>query len=314
MFVKIDNYKNAFDIDTLINKTRNAENISPEFAMDVLRMGNYYGNIKKMLHCIKNLDESKWGEYKEFALSCVDGREVSADSWVMLCDLAKAGGYEEELNKHNANEKIYGAKSCKVCYREGKYIQEDLSNYDILYHKHNDDVVVWDAKLPKIADFSECMKEVDFTMTDCEKVEKFVFGENVERVRFIHVKNHYMGKKGGFPRILDLTDANYVAFEQCSFEDVEEFRFKKGSIVAFTFTQNHPKKIDFSMCGDLVGDFYADGVEELVFDNEVQADVFLGHIHHFSGKATILSQPKEQQRVVENKSIWKRIFSKGLES
>ena len=295
MFVKIDNCKNVYEIDALIKKTRDDKAISPEFALDVLRMGNYYGNIKKLLRCIEDLDESEWGKYKGFALSCVYKREVSVECFDILCKLAKAGDYEDLLKKINAGEKIYGVKCCKVCYRKGKYIQEDLSNYDVLHHQCDGDVVVWEAKLPKVVDFSECKKCIDFKMTDCADVEKFLFDENVERVRFIQIKNEALGKKGSFPRVLDLRAAKQVAFDQCSFEDVDEIKFKEGSYVCFIFTENHPKKIDFSKCEDLAGDFYAQDVEELVFDNLVQAEEFMGHIHQFKGKTTVLSQIREQQ-------------------
>lgn len=314
MFVKIDNYKNAFDIDALINRTRDTKGISPEFAMELLRMGNYYGNIKKVLHCIKNLDESKWGEYKEFVLSCVDRREVSAECLGILSDLAKAGGYEKELNVINAKEKIYDAKRCKVCYRDGKYVQEDLSGFDVLYCEHDYEVCVWDAKLPKIVDFSKCKKDIDFMMTDCSAVEKFVFADNNDNtVRFAHIGRTIDNKKkGAFPKVLDLSEANRVSFDMCDFEGVDEIKFKPGSVIAFIFTSSHPKKLDFSMCSDLVGDFHASEVEELVFKDQIYADVFMQHIHNFSGKITLceeLEEEVEKSKKENGKSLLKKIFS-----
>ena len=313
MFVKIDNYKDIHEIDRLINGAKNTNNLSPQFAMEVLRMGNYYGNIKKLLHSIENLGESKWGEYKEFALSCVDGREVSPESLVILQNIAKASGCEDEFNNINANEKIYEAKSCKVCCRQGKYIQEDLSEFDVLHHEHDDDVCVWDAKLPKFADFSECAKGVDFTMTDCSVVKKFAFADNDDVIRFIHIGRPINNeKRGAFPKVLDLSQANRVTFDRCDFEGVDEIKFKQGSVVSFFYTSSHPKKLDFSMCEDLVGDFHASEVEELVFKDKNYAEVFMGHIHNFSGTITILEEQEkevEEHKKDSNLPLWKRIFS-----
>ncbi len=333
MFVKIDNFKNALDVDTIIKKTRDNNELSPEVAMDILRMSNQYGNIKKLLQIIHNLGESKWGDYKEFVLSCVDGREVSEKTFEILNDIAKAGGYENELASINAKEKIYPTRKCDVIYREGKYIQEDLSKYDVLHHKHDNDVCVWDAKLPKFADFSECAKGVDFNMTDCSAVKKFAFADNDDVIRFIHIGRPLNNeKRGAFPKVLDLSQANRVAFDSCDFEGVDEIKFKQGSVISFIFTSNHPKKLDFSMCSDLVGDFHAQEVEEIVFSNLQQADVFLLHIHNFKGKAILLSQleaqkmseerkaekQEEKEKKKENRknkpSFMKRIFSKNLEN
>ena len=317
MLVKIDNYKDIHEVDQLINGAKNTDNISSQFAMDVLRMGNYYGNIKKLLHSIENLGESKWGEYKEFALSCVDGREVSPESLVILQNIAKASGCEDEFNNINANEKIYEAKRCKVCYRKGKSIQEDLSDFDVLYHEHDYDVCVWDSKLPKMVDFSSCKCGVDFNMADCSEVKKFSFADNYGKIRFIHIGRPIDNKKkGAFPKVLDLSEANFVAFDMCDFEGVEEIKFKHGSVVTFVFTSNHPKKLDFSMCSDLVGDFHALDVEELVFKDKNHEEVFMKHIHNFSGKVTILEEQEkevEEHKKDSNLPLWKRIFSSGNE-
>lgn len=330
MFVKIEDYKNIYDVDTIIKNSRNNGTLSPETAMDILRMGNHLGNIKKLLLTIKNTDESKLIDYKEFVLSCVDGREVSSVNWNILTELAKAGGYEQELNEVNAKEKIYPTESCKVCCKNGRYIQEDLSKFDVLHHKHEGVIVVWDAKLPKVTDFSECDAHIDFQMTDCSKVERFCFADNYRNIRFLQIGKPI--RKGKMPKVLDLSDANKVTFDQCSFEGCEEIKFKKGAVVTFIYTENHPKKLDFSMCSDLMGDLHARDVDQIVFRHLQQADVFMERIHNFNGEIVLLSQLEAQkmseerkakkQEEKENKndkrknkpSFMKRIFSKNLES
>ena len=313
MFVKIDNYKNMNDVDMLIKNARNSGNLSPEFAMDVLRTGNYYGNIKKLARIIEGFDKNKWGEYKEFVLSCVDGREISDETRGILLNMAEHCGFEEEFNKIDKKEKVYGAKRCKVCYRKGKYIQEDLSDFDVLYHEHDYDVSVWDSKLPKMVDFSSCKGGVDFTMTDCSVVKKFAFADNDVKIRFIHIGRPIDNKKkGAFPKVLDLSQANRVVFDRCDFEGVEEIKFKHGSVVTFVFTSNHPKKLDFSMCSDLVGDFHASEVDEIVFKDKNHEEVFMKHIHNFSGKVTLceeLEKEVEEREKGSNIPLWKKIFS-----
>ena len=313
MFVKIDNYKNMNDVDMLIKNARNSGNLSPEFAMDVLRTGNYYGNIKKLARIIEGFDKNKWGEYKEFVLSCVDGREISDETRGILLNMAEHCGFEEEFNKIDKKEKVYGAKRCKVCYRKGKSVQEDLSDFDVLYHEHDYDVCVWDSKLPKMVDFSSCKCGVDFNMADCSEVKKFSFADNYGKIRFIHIGRPIDNKKkGAFPKVLDLSEANFVTFDMCDFEGVEEIKFKHGSVVTFVFTSNHPKKLDFSMCSDLVGDFHALDVEEIVFKDKNHEEVFMKHIHNFSGKVTLceeLEKEVEEREKGSNIPLWKKIFS-----
>ncbi len=313
MFVKIDNYKNVYDVDTLIKNARNNGNLSPEFAMDVLRMGNYYGNIKKLARIIDGFDKNKWEEYKEFVLSCVDGREISDETRGILLNMAKHCGFEEEFNKIDKKEKVYDAKRCKVCYRKGKYIQEDLSDFDVLYHEHDYDVCVWDSKLPKRVDFSSCKGGVDFDMTDCSKVKKFSFADNYGEIRFINIGSSINnGRRGAFPKVLDLSQANRVTFDRCDFEGVEEIKFKHGSVVTFLFTSNHPKKLDFSMCSDLEGDFHANKVDEIVFKDKNHEEEFMKHIHNFRGKITRCEEEEkevEERKKDSNKPLWKRIFS-----
>jgi hypothetical protein len=227
--------------------------------------------------------------------------------------MAKQGGYEAEFKEIDDKEKVYEAVKCKVCCRKGKYIQEDLSKFDVLHHEHDDDVCVWDAKLPKFADFSECAKGVDFTMTDCPVVKKFAFADNDDVIRFIHIGRPINNeKRGAFPKVLDLSQANRVAFDRCDFEEVDEIKFKHGSVVSFIYTSNHPKKLDFSMCSDLEGEFHASEVEELVFKDKDCAEVFMKHIHNFSGTITLCEEVEkevEEHKKDSNLPLWKRIFS-----
>ena len=92
MFVEIDNNEmNVFDIEKLINTTRDANGgiITPDSAMEILSKTNHFGHIKKVLKHIK--EKCKTAEeiapYKEFILSCVDGREISPQAMDILQNL-----------------------------------------------------------------------------------------------------------------------------------------------------------------------------------------------------------------------------------
>jgi hypothetical protein len=150
-------------------------------------------------------------------------------------------------------------------------------------------------------------------MADCSEVKKFSFADNYGKIRFIHIGRTINNKKkGAFPKVLDLSEANFVAFDMCDFEGVEEIKFKHGSVVTFVFTSNHPKKLDFSMCSDLVGDFHALDVEEIVFKDKNHEEVFMKHIHNFSGKVTLceeLEKEVEEREKGSNIPLWKKIFS-----
>ena len=118
MFVEIDNNEmNVFDIEKLINTTRDANGgiITPDSAMEILSKTNHFGHIKKVLKHIK--EKCKTAEeiapYKEFILASIEGREVSPQAMADLVDLAEKGGFVDEFNEANDKNKIYEVKDCE---------------------------------------------------------------------------------------------------------------------------------------------------------------------------------------------------------
>ena len=118
MFVEIENRDmNEHNVDKWIKLTRkdSGDIISPEFAMKILSKTNHIANIKTVLKNIKAqcVDENKKLvlelvlPYREFILSCVDGREQSEMIMSDLIELAEACGCKEELETINNNEKVY---------------------------------------------------------------------------------------------------------------------------------------------------------------------------------------------------------------
>ena len=117
-FVFIENTcENVSQIDYWIKKTRNESNdeqITPDFAMQVLSKTNHAGHIKTIL---RNIGD-KCGSikerlaYKEFVLSAIDGRSHGSDVTEYLTSLAEEGGYLDEFKKADAKNKRYGSKDC----------------------------------------------------------------------------------------------------------------------------------------------------------------------------------------------------------
>ena len=135
MFVAIDNKNmDVFEVEKWINTNRDANGgvISPKFAMEILVKTNFYGNIKKVINHIKKncLDENgelvkdKVLAYKDFILSCVDGREMSQQALEVLQDLSDACGIREEFDEINDKEpKEYDKNEC---YRVMVKTEEEL--------------------------------------------------------------------------------------------------------------------------------------------------------------------------------------------
>ena len=104
MFVTIwNNNISAIKIEDMIQRTRNNGEITPEFAMEILSLTNHRSNIKKLVNSIKDICTTKEDilPYKEFILSCVDEREVSADTLACLQEMADLCECCEEFEKAN---------------------------------------------------------------------------------------------------------------------------------------------------------------------------------------------------------------------
>ena len=122
MFVAIDNKEMDFlSVDAWINDVRDntgGKVISPELAMDVLSKTNHYANIKKVLTNIKKncTTKEQLEPYKEFILSCVDGREMSDVAMASLREMAKVLGedFEKEFEEVIKNPKVYDKYECNI--------------------------------------------------------------------------------------------------------------------------------------------------------------------------------------------------------
>ena len=117
MFVAINNTDMGLnDIEKWIKTARdnNGGVISPEFAMEILSKTNHLGHIKKVLANIKKncTTKEEIEPYREFILSCVDGREMSPQALGMLSELASLCGCEDEFKVANGKLKIYGKFDC----------------------------------------------------------------------------------------------------------------------------------------------------------------------------------------------------------
>ncbi len=134
MFVAIDNTEmNVYQVDKWIKDTRNANRdiITPEFAMEVLSKTNHLANIKMVLKNIReNCDTpEKIAPYREFILSCADGREMSEQAIDMLQEMAKLCGCEDELETINNVKKLYSNKDVKgVIVRDLDKLNEALNS------------------------------------------------------------------------------------------------------------------------------------------------------------------------------------------
>jgi hypothetical protein len=116
MFVEINNTElKTWAIHYLIarNEHESREVVSPEFALEVLSKTNHSGNIKRMIYDISS--ECKTKEelmpYKEFILSCVEGREQSEKVKSILCKQASVCGFLDEFVAADSKPKLYGSMS-----------------------------------------------------------------------------------------------------------------------------------------------------------------------------------------------------------
>ena len=166
MHVKIKNINmNIYDVEKWINNTRKANGgvISPEFAMEILSKTNHFAHIKKVVKSIKSrcVDESKKLvpelvlPYKEFILSCVDGREMSPQTLEMLKELADTCGCIDEFKTINDKPKFYKKHNC-----EGIYLSDVKT-------------------LPENLDLSQCL-EVNLEKCDLSGVKDLKFGKKEE--------------------------------------------------------------------------------------------------------------------------------------
>ena len=236
MFVDLtDNKMNAHDIDALIKRERDANDgvLSPEFAMDILSKTNHFANIKKLVKTIKekcvddsgNLIPDKVLPYKEFILSCVDGREMSEFALKDLQDMADVCGVREDLETINNNEKVYSKTECQTA------VVTNLNEFKEALAQQKKGTII--ARL----NIDESLPFVAFENMDFSNVKELSIVSSSE-VCLNNVKN--------LPKKIDVSEISFISIEECDFSRVEEFKIKEKAIVYILNSSNLKGIWDFS--------------------------------------------------------------------
>ena len=291
MFVEINNTEmNAQKVDEWIKLTRraNGDVLSPEFALEILSKTNHIANIKTVLKNIKAqcVDESKKlvpekvAPFREFILSCVDGREQSEMTMADLRELAGLCGCKEELEKLNKKEKVYSKTDCDntiIVINKFEDLKEHLSennlsvlvdadefnveaeymgNISKLKFKKPTKVEMYCLACPKKMDFSNC-PDVSLAWSDLWDVKEIKFMEGSE-VFMQMVKN--------LPARLDFSNCSFVNLSSCDFKGVESIRFRKGCELKLIGARRLPEVLDLSKCSIVdLSEADLSGVKEIKF-------------------------------------------------
>ena len=297
MFVEIDNKNmNAFKVEEWINRTRDANGgvISPEFAMEILGKTNHFAHIKKVLKNIKENCKTKEDilPYKEFILSCVDGREMSPQALEVLQDLADTCGVRDEFDEINSEEpKWYKKDDCDIVIvisdeefeaLDGGNLRiffdadmvclrySNLEGIKALKFREGADVDLSCSDLPKELDLSMCSKVI-LEGCDLSVVEKIKFREDAEV--------DLSGAKS-FPEELDVSMCSMVKLCHCNLSRVKKIKFREGGVLSLSGAYVFPKELDVSMCSKVyLNGCNLKGVEKIKFREG--AEVYLSHAYNF---------------------------------
>ena len=287
MFVEINNSElSAIDIDKEVKVRRNNDGkFTPELAMWALSKTNHLANIKVLIMNIKQRPQEEWGEYKEFVLSCVDGREQSGNAFNELRELAKLGGYEEEFNKINESNKIYNKEVCKcVDVNSVEELKDAIAN-GMFVNKANLTSSKYHAVYLRDLDLSNvyklrCMGDTEWYFDNSilpSRLYLDVKQAAMNKCDFSNV-NHLdccnsfsgeitvnMGKAKNLSSKVDLTGIDYLSLSGCDLSGFEELKFKEYATVDLSNTYNLPKVIDADEYYAEVSLYNSDlkGVEEL---------------------------------------------------
>ncbi len=252
MFVAINNTDmNVHQVDRWIkdNRDANRDIISPEFAMEVLSKTNHLANIKMVLNNIRencNTPE-KIAPYREFILSCVDGREMSADALKMLQEMATLCVCEDEFNEANGKPKFYGEFDCNntIIVRTEKDVQAlEGDNLKVYFDADMVCLNTWISRKIAALRFKEgaevysycgCYlpENIDFSMCD----EVYLRNFNLAKL------NEYKFKEGGkvcfegsrdFPEDVDLSQCADVSLKWCDLRNVKALKFRDGAKVCLS--------------------------------------------------------------------------------
>ncbi len=279
MFVVIDNTEmNVHQVDRWIKDTRNANRdiITPEFAMEVLSKTNHLANIKMVLKNIReNCDTpEKIAPYREFILSCADGREMSEQAMDMLQEMAKLCGCRKNLDDINKEkEKIYSkydfekvvvvksieefkslkGENLKVYFSLNRCSSISFYSCDfakVKSFRFNNNTMVEFKKcynFPKVVELSGCSKVV-FRSNDLIGVDEIKLGNGV---------SFYSSEDKNLPEVLDLSSCSDIYIGKSNLSSVKQLKLGKNSAVCLDGVYNIPEDLDCSQC-DKVSFGYCD--------------------------------------------------------
>ena len=238
MFVVIENTDmNVNEVMTWIIRTKKENNdvITPEFAMEVLSKTNFMGHIKPIISNIKKncsdengvLVPEKVMPYKDFILSCVDGRVMSDEALKGLQKFAVDCGFSEEFDEINSKQpKVYGKDDCDAV------VVNDIEDFkDNLKGKKRIVALI-------------CSPNTSFNCydEDFNKVERLsVIRSNV--IDFINIQN--------LPQKLNFAGSDFVNIMNSDCSKVKEVIIKDDACVKFVDCKGFTGSYDFSQASEL---------------------------------------------------------------
>ena len=267
MFVAINNRdKSAIYLDGVIKKARNAGEITPEYAMEILAKTNHRTNIKTLVKAVKDKCATKEDilPYREFILSCVDGRDVSGEVLLVLQEMADLCECCEEFEKANKKPKFYEKFDCtnvvyltntrqyeelkgkglRVFWDEPYLVEIDGFDFskikELKFNARN--IVLRDAKnLPEVLDFSMCSK-VRMPRTDLSGNRKIKLKEGGELdLQYSWIRDE---------EFWDLSECDNVDLSFACIDRNATIKFKKGAKVSLRYVKCY-SSLDFSMCSEV---------------------------------------------------------------
>ena len=284
MFVTINNTDmNVFKIDEWINHNRDANGgvISPEFAMEILSKTNFHGHIKKVLKNIKEncTTKEELMPYKEFILSCIDGRDMSDTAFKDLREMAEKCECEEEFDNADQKSKVYDKFECnitQIIYSFQMFVKLDEGVSSVFFEGTDVEIhgldlsklrvvrFVSGAKvdvkpntlLPRKMDFS-CCSEVRIRDCVLSTVEEMKFGDDAKV---------YLSLINNLPEVLDVSKCSLVEFSASDLSPIKELKLKDGVKLGLNGAKNLPQDLDVSMCSIVqANDCDFSGVKKLEF-------------------------------------------------
>ena len=260
MFVAINNVdKSAIYLDGVIKNARNNGEITPEFAMDILAKTNHRTNIKMLVKAVKDKCANKEDilPYREFILSCVDGRDVSGEALLVLQEMADLCECREEFDVANKKPKLYkefDVEGVTVSNGEDFYnlagenltvycdwpdlLRMNFSKVKKIRFRDGYELNLYGAyRMPKDVDLSK-NPVVNLSWAEFDGV-KFMDGAKVA-LRYAKL-----------PKDLDISMCDEVNLEGCDLDKLTNLKFKDGAVVDMHGVGVLPDYLDVSTCSDI---------------------------------------------------------------